>query len=75
MVGPTVELARGEPKGHRGIKRKRRVLADKVVGRRMPHLRRSLLHGLQDLKGRNELSGWIHGDVEAAIGEAAHAVS
>ena len=67
--------ARVRPNGDRAAESERPVLVDVVVGGGMPALDRALLHRVEDLQRRHDLSGRVRGDLELAFGQLADALA
>ena len=70
---PGVVLAGIHAEAHRGAKRERRILAEVVIGRRVPELHGARLHGVEHLQRRDDLAGGKGADGELSVGDLAHA--
>ena len=56
-----------QPEGNASAECESRVLAHVKIGAGMPHLDRALLHAIDDLQGRDDLSGGEDLHAEPAI--------
>src|ERR1041385_45855 len=64
---PCVHAARVDAEGKRRAERERRVLAEVVVGRRVAHLDRAVLHRVENLQTGYDFAGCEHLDLEFVV--------
>src|SRR5205814_1054681 len=72
---PRVHLPAVETERQRGAEGHRRVFAPVVVHRRVAHLDRAALDGVEHLQARDDLAGGEGLDLEAVVGDLRHALA
>ena len=73
-VDPRVVLAGIEAERQRRIEGEGRILADVIVGCRVPALDRLVLDGIDDLQTRNDLAGRKDANLELVVGKGRDAL-
>src|SRR4051794_30055694 len=72
ILEPGILLARIQSEWYRAVQRKRRILADEVIGRGVTHLDGGVAYRIKRLKGWNDLAAGKRLDLKFIVGGLRH---